>query len=230
MFIHNVHEMNMMTHPKPDTMDERSYRELKVLEELSANSSATQRQLAKKLDLALGLTNLMIRRLVNKGWVKVTSLQHKRIRYLLTPSGIAEKARLSCEYLEYSLYLYRRVRELLKNYLQTLSKAGGRNIVLYGTGELAEIGYLTLKEVGLNLVSVVDDAMVGRTFLGLPIITTHQLKQQTFDCVLIGTLDPQHERLLHLKTMGIPEEKIFMMEQRDSQIQTIAYEHASASS
>ena len=76
-------------------MNTESYRELKVLDELSNNKSPTQRHLAKKMGVALGLTNLMIRRCVKKGYVKVVNVQKNRIQYLLTPQGIAEKSRLT---------------------------------------------------------------------------------------------------------------------------------------
>ena len=126
-------------------MNTGAYRELKVLEELSANPSLTQRTLSSRLEVALGLTNLMIRRLVKKGYVKVVSTQKNRIRYFLTPSGITEKTRLTYEYLEYSLHLYREVRRLLTDTLSQVAAGGGRRVVFFGTSEVAEITYLTIK-------------------------------------------------------------------------------------
>lgn len=76
-------------------MNTDSYRELRVLTDVSSDGFVTQRRLAKRYGLALGLTNLLIRRLVRKGYIKIVNLQRNRIRYLITPTGLMEKARLT---------------------------------------------------------------------------------------------------------------------------------------
>ena len=85
--------------------------------DISSGSSVTQRHLAKKHGLALGLTNLLLRRLVKKGYVKIVNLQRNRLGYLLTPTGLTEKVRLTYEYIEYSLYFYRQIRAFLTHAL-----------------------------------------------------------------------------------------------------------------
>ncbi len=196
-------------------MNTESYRELKALEAIAADSSVTQRHLAKRLEVALGLTNLMIRRLVTKGYVKAVNIQRNRIRYLITPKGIAEKTRLTYEFLEYSLYLYRTVREVVKTSLARLVPSGGASIVCFGAGEISEIAYITLKALGHTLVAVVDDRLVGQTFLGLPVLSSAAIPTLTYDCGILSSLHEDVEQLqTRLAQLGVPEEKVIVI-QRD---------------
>jgi len=123
-------------------MDPHAYRDLRLLTELSSQDGVTQRSLARTQGMALGLTNLLIRRLAKKGYVKIISLQRNRLRYLITPRGLAEKARLTYEYLEYSLYFYRQIRTFLTQALSRIDPSGRNDVLLYGTGEVAEIAFV----------------------------------------------------------------------------------------
>jgi DNA-binding MarR family transcriptional regulator len=204
-------------------MDLESYRALNVLEELAADPSLTQRRLAKKLRVALGLTNLMIRRLIAKGEVQVVSLSRNRIRYLLTPKGLAEKSRLTYEYLEYSLFLYRRVREVLKEHLSRAARSGGVRVVVFGTGEIAEIAYLTIQELGLELAGVIDDASGGRTFFGRRVRRLDELASLAFDCGVVTTLEDGFRMLRQrLQELGVPEDRILVIERDRARIRAVS--------
>ena len=203
-------------------MNTEAYRELKVLEHVSDNANLTQRRLAKELEVALGLVNLLVRRVVKKGYVKLVNVQKNRIRYLITPQGIAEKTRLTYQFLEYSLNLHRRVRQLLKENLARVAAVGGRNVALIGTGEVAELAYLTLKEMDMNLVAIVDDQAAGATFLGQPVPSFETLAHVLFDCGIVGSLNGSVEQLRsRLQAIGVPEEKILLIEQRGPRIQAV---------
>src|SRR3989338_8078635 len=150
-------------------MKSSSYRDMSLLEEITQTPSATQRQLAKRIGAALGLTNLMLRRLVKKGYIKISGTKRSRIRYLITPQGILEKSRLTVEFIQYSLQLYGSIRQFLRQQLAMLAQTGHRRILLCGTGELAEIAFLTIHEMGLELVGVVDEQPSTPWFLGQPV-------------------------------------------------------------
>ena len=74
-------------------MNVAEQRVLQVLEAVTQNSRITQRLLSTKLGIALGLTNMYLRRLTRKGYIKCVNIRPNRLRYLITPHGIAEKAR-----------------------------------------------------------------------------------------------------------------------------------------
>src|SRR2546421_4998546 len=130
-------------------------RDLEILTAVDEGGTLTQRALAQRLGVALGLTNLYLKRLSRKGYLKIVEFPkkpatRKRLRYLLTPKGIAEKTRLTYEHMSYALNLYRRARQTLREALSHLPGNGMKRIALYGTGEAAELAYLTLKESGLE--------------------------------------------------------------------------------
>ena len=188
-------------------MDVQSRRDLQLLNELEKAGSVTQRTLAKTLGVALGLTNLYLKRLIKKGYIKVTTIPRNRIKYLLTPHGIAEKSRLTYEYIQYTLYYYREVRERLKQVLGSLSSAGSKRLVIYGTGELAELAYLTLHEMDLALVGFVNGKGEG-TFLNYPLVPVVALSTCDFDAVLIADLEDEERARSRLVQEGVPNEKV----------------------
>ena len=89
--------------------------DLRLLEVVHEDSRVTQRGMAKKLGIALGLANIYLKRMIHKGYIKVVNVQPNRISYLITPRGIAEKARLTYEFMDYSLHLYGEVRQHLQH-------------------------------------------------------------------------------------------------------------------
>ncbi|MBI4596957.1 MAG: winged helix-turn-helix transcriptional regulator [Candidatus Omnitrophica bacterium] len=190
-------------------MDVDAYRELQLLTEISASDSVTQRRLAQKHGLALGLTNFLIRRLVKKGYVKIVNLERKRLRYLITPKGIAEKARLTYEYVEYSLHLYRQIRTLVTRTISTMAVSAGASVVLYGTGEIAEIAFLLMQQRGLRVVGVVDESRSDQSlFMSHAITPPEALERLSFDWVLIASFKNHRQIIQQLCRWGVPEQKI----------------------
>ncbi len=168
-------------------MNLQGQRDLVLLSELERDGNVTQRTLATKLGVALGLTNLYIKRLARKGFIKITTIPPHRIKYLLTPQGFAEKSRLTYLYMQYSLTHYRDMRERLRKTLTAAAKDGVKRVVIYGTGELAEMAYLSLREMNLTLVGFVDDREVD-TFLSYPVWRPKVLADWEFDAVLLADL------------------------------------------
>ncbi|MBI4353614.1 MAG: winged helix-turn-helix transcriptional regulator [Candidatus Omnitrophica bacterium] len=196
-------------------MDVDDYRQLRLLTEISSGGSVTQRRLAKKHGLALGLTNFLIRRLVKKGCVKIVNLERKRLRYLITPKGLAEKARLTYDYLEYSLALYRHVRVLLTQTLSVLLRSGGTQAVLCGTGELAEIALQVMQEHGLSIVAVIDDGRNGKTTLmNQPVRHPSALRTLSFDWVVIASFTDPSRVIQQLEQVGVEPEKVVTISER----------------
>ena len=191
-------------------MDIQEQRALQLLNEVERDAAVTQRSLAKTLGVALGLTNLYLKRLARKGYIKITAIPRHRIKYLLTPHGMAEKTRLTYLYMQYSLSYYRGMRNRLKAVLTELAGAGAKRVVIYGTGELAELAYLTLREMDLTLVGFVE-GKEGRTFLSYPIWPVEALPKWEFDAVLIADLDGVAKIRARITQAGIPRGKIFSL-------------------
>jgi predicted transcriptional regulator len=148
-------------------MEVEAHRDLRLLEAVHEDSRVTQRGMAKKLGIALGLANIYLKRMIHKGYIKCVNVQPNRISYLITPRGIAEKARLTYEFMDYSLHLYGEVRQHLREAMQDCA-AEGKRVAIYGSGEAAELAYLSLKEYGMEPVAIFDHDG-GREFLGMPV-------------------------------------------------------------
>jgi DNA-binding MarR family transcriptional regulator len=193
-------------------MKSESRHELGLLEAVEQDSHATQRRLAAKLGIAVGLTNIYLKRLVRKGYVKCVSLKSNRVIYLLTPSGIAEKTRLTYEYMEYSLRLYREARMRVRSVLAPLVQRGDTLIAIYGAGEAAELAYLCLRELGLEPIAVFSDEG-GGTFFGVPVQSIAKCGTVRFDALIVATLDNPTPVLMSLDRLGVTRDKLVPLRQ-----------------
>lgn len=188
-------------------MDVEAHRDLRVLEAVQQDSRLTQRGLASKLGIALGLANVYLKRMIHKGYIKCVNVQPNRISYLITPRGIAEKARLTYEFMDYSLHLYGEVRQHLRAALSECAAAGKR-VAIYGSGEAAELAYLSLKESGLDPVAVFDNDG-GREFLGMPVLPIADHLAVDFDLIIVASLDRSGQPLQALLDVGVAKDKLF---------------------
>ncbi|MBI1893288.1 MAG: winged helix-turn-helix transcriptional regulator [Candidatus Rokubacteria bacterium] len=191
-------------------MDTEAHRDLKLLDAIANDAQVTQRSLATKLNIALGLTNLYLKRLARKGYIKLVNIQPNRIRYLITPKGIAEKTRLTYEFMQYSLQLYGQARQHLKTVLLPLAAAGHKRIAIYGTGEAAELAYLSLRELGLEPAAVFD-GRGGGEFLGMPVQAIRAQDMDQYDLIIVATLDRPDALVAELIGQGVPQEKLLTL-------------------
>ena len=188
-------------------MDLEAHRDLRLLEAVQQDAHVTQRTLANRLGIALGLANIYLKRLMRKGYIKCVNVQSNRISYLITPQGIAEKARLTYEFMDYSLHLYREVRQHLRVLVQECA-AANRRVAIYGRGEAAELAYLSLKESGLDPVAVFDQDG-GGTFLGMPVRPIAEHSTTDYDVMIVASLEQAAPQLAMLTRHGIAPAKLF---------------------
>ena len=126
-------------------------RELILLEQIEHDPDVTQASLADQLGVAVGTVNWHIKRLVEKGYVKAKRAQRKKLRYIITPEGIAFRAKLTVNYIENSMHLYRRTRNKVKELLVQVRASGYDSIRIVGDGDIGEICRLTCLEEGIKV-------------------------------------------------------------------------------
>ena len=131
-------------------------RELILLEEIANDPDVNQSTLAEMLDVAVGTVNWHIKRLVNKGYVKAKRAQRKKLRYIITPEGIALRAKLTVQYIENQMRLYRETRERVKDLLAEIKKDGYQQVRITGKSEIADVCQLTCLEQGFEVVDRED--------------------------------------------------------------------------
>lgn len=145
--------------------------ELNLLEQIEDDPDVTQASLAAQLGVAVGTVNWYLKRLIAKGYVKVKRLQRRKLRYIITPEGIAFRARLTLNYIDTSMRLYRRTRQHVRELLGEVKQAGYNHVHIAGEGDIADICRLTCLEQGIALADVSDGKPAN-----LPVLEVHGLK------------------------------------------------------
>jgi DNA-binding MarR family transcriptional regulator len=132
-------------------MQIETHRELELLEEIERDPDISQASLAAQLGVAVGTVNWHIKRLVAKGYVKVKRAQRRKLRYIITPEGIAFRARLTVNYIDQSMRLYRRVRQRVRELLKEIQADGYAAVRIEGEGDIADVCRLTCIEQGVSI-------------------------------------------------------------------------------
>jgi len=131
-------------------LKQENERELVILEHVELDPDVTQASLAAKLGGAVGTVNWHMKRLIDKGYVKVKRAQRRKLRYIITPKGIAFRANLTVNYIENSMRLYRRTRSRVRDLLTEVKLAGYDHVYIQGDGDIADICRLTCLEQGIS--------------------------------------------------------------------------------
>lgn len=157
-----------------------------ILETIESQSDVTQRHLANRLGVALGLANSYLKRCVRKGLIKIEQAPANRYLYYLTPRGFAEKSRLTAEYLSISFDFYRRAGASCTQVFNECHEHQYQTILLCGISELAEIASLRAQEQGINIVGILDKQAVVDEFIGLPVWASLEDISSFDACVMTG--------------------------------------------
>ena len=126
---------------------------LDILEEIEENPEIKQKNLATRLGIGVGTVNWYIKRLSKKGYLKMKQIGQWKWKYILTPKGMKEKARLTKNYIENSMDLYRRTRQQARKLLTEVKKDDHSKVIIPGDNDLAEVCRLTALELDLEVVN-----------------------------------------------------------------------------
>jgi len=136
--------LNIMTEIKPQ--------EYELLSEISDDPLVTQAGLAKHLGIAVGSVNWYIKRLINRGYVKVSHLDRTRLQYDLTPEGMSVFTERAMQYAKNSLKVYKSFRQKAKDIVVELQVKGISQVAIEGNDEIMDILHLTCTEAGIEIV------------------------------------------------------------------------------
>ena len=189
-------------------MEKEDLHILRLMGEIDRDGDHSQRELSRRLNLSLGLVNTFLKRLVKKGYFKVTTMPKNRVRYFLTPAGLAKKSKLTVEYLQYSVNFYKDIKDLLLNNYMELKKDNVRSVLFYGAGEVAELAFLYLQLTDIQLVGIIDDKHNGRYFFGFQIAGLDCIQQMDWDVILLTRLEDTDQDIKSLLERGIDPERI----------------------
>jgi len=170
---------------------------LDTLLELKENPSLSQRSLAHKLNISLGLTNSILQNLIHRGLIKVQKLTGRKILYLITPKGMVQATNFIYDRVRETQHYYQYAKDLLTAHFTNLYDKGVKSAAIYGTGQLAEITYLSLLDSPLKLDSILTDdpSSPKKKFLGHEILTLSEFAQKI-------SQTPAPENLIILSTVS----------------------------
>ena len=171
-------------------MDRHAYHTLQILDHVEKTPLLTNRRVATKLNVSVKLAHALVKQLVQKGMLDIRKHHSRRWDYFLTPKGIAEKARLTYEFIDFTMQFYREARRRSSEVLAQARKSGVTRVAFLGASEMAEIAYLGIQEQKLQLVDVFDDAAAGQKFLGLTVRPVSELALSAAEKVLVTAFNP----------------------------------------
>jgi DNA-binding MarR family transcriptional regulator len=132
------------------------HHELRVLELIEAQDKLTQRGVAADLEIAIGMANSLIKRLVLKGYIKIKNVPSSRYGYYLTPQGFMAKSQLVSKYIANSAKFFGEVRCDLEAIAKQVSKSKYSSVGCVGTGEILEIAHMVFRLHNVKISFVVD--------------------------------------------------------------------------
>jgi DNA-binding MarR family transcriptional regulator len=135
------------------SLDNSIERDLVILENIEKDPDTTQAALASGLEVAVGTVNWHLKRLIEKGYVKVSRAERRKLKYIITPEGIALRTRLTLDYIQNSFNLYRLVRRRAIGALVDLQEQGINQVRIEGDGDVAEICRLTCMEQNMKVTT-----------------------------------------------------------------------------
>jgi predicted transcriptional regulator len=193
---------------EPEKNTQELYRSFLLMSEIEKEEAISQRELAGRLGIALGLVNSYLKNLVTKGYVRVKTFPRNRYGYLLTPKGITEKSRLAYQHLNYFTSLYTVTRQDYLTLFRSLQEQGVTEVAFCGMDEVAEIAYLSLQEAGLGLGVVMDEAGARGELFGRTVVPLAEGVSGRGDRIVVTSLKRREELCRELARLGVAEDRI----------------------
>lgn len=160
---------------------------LKLIKYLESDPKQTQRELARELNISLGLVNSYLKKMIQKDYFKIVDIPKSRIKYILTSKGMHEKKRLAYQYVLYSLDFYKETRKEIKSIFNGLSEQGKKRIFIIGATELAEIAVITLQDTKLKIAGIYDNENAGKRLMGSRVMDLSRIQDVAPDDIALIT-------------------------------------------
>ena len=168
-------------------MDEREFELINIL---GADLGANQREISRIMDLSLGMVNMLIRRLISKGYIRIEQLNKRKVQYLLTPKGFSEKMQKSIKYTLKTINSISLIRRNIRDVVTNLYNSGHRRFYLLSEPDLAMIIHRAFDEAGLQGVQLVNiseppaDIIEGIILIGKEGVSNDQLNgNKSYDLI-----------------------------------------------
>ncbi|HOK05345.1 MAG TPA: hypothetical protein P5270_01310 [Victivallales bacterium] len=182
--VNNFNDIDTAEPIKISAPEKNQLYELEILKHVETTPRLNNRMAAAKLGCSVKLAHELLRKMVERGLLHVNKLHSRRWDYFITPHGLAEKARLTYEFLNFSMHFYKEARKESSKICRILSEEGKRKVAFLGTNDLAEIAFLGVKEWNLKLVEVFDEEN-NKSFLGHKVLPIEAIPNSISDAIIV---------------------------------------------
>ena len=181
---------------------------LQLFKSLEDNCEQSQRELSSNLDISLGSVNQLLKEVLSKGYLKVSSNNRKKATYSITAKGMDKKSKLISEHTKNSIKHYDYLKSKIGRLIEHLVLTDRKRVVLYGANELAEIVCMILKEYNLKLVGIIDDQQAGNKVAGETVREISFLHEKSFDKLIITLMEIPESLIDFLIERGVSLQKM----------------------
>lgn len=159
---------------------------LQIFDIIEQDARMSQQKISLKTGLATGLVHSFMRRIIMKGWIRAKQVNAKRWLYFMTPSGFAEKSRLTKNYLARTLKTYKSAQNVVQSQLGICLENNWHRLVVAGDNELAEITALNIRSSSnLTLVAVIAEKNNGEEPAGETVLPYDAIGGLNYHKVLV---------------------------------------------
>lgn len=155
-----------------------------ILQSIENGEHISQRQLSLQLGINVASINFALKKLTKRGLVKMLGVNPRRIRYILTPKGIAERTQIAYKFFDRNFHFYKAVKKDVENKIDSIPFYGKNSVAIYGVTDLMEMAYLVIQDKELDLVAIIDNEKKIRIF-GYHVIGIEEIKKYTPDFLLL---------------------------------------------
>jgi predicted ArsR family transcriptional regulator len=155
-----------------------------ILQSLENGEQISQRQLSSQLGINVASINFALKKLTKRGFVKMLGANPRRMQYILTPKGIAEKTQLAYKFFDRNFHFYKAVRKDVEDKIGSIQFNDKKRVALYGVTDLMELAYLVIQDKELELVAIVDDETKIRIF-GYYVVGSEEISNYAPDFLLL---------------------------------------------
>jgi DNA-binding Lrp family transcriptional regulator len=167
---------------------EKEQTDFYILKTIENNASVSQRKLSSQMELNVASVNFALKRLIQKGFVKMVGANPRRIKYYITPEGLREKTQLAYKFFSKNIHFYKEIRNDIETRVVKAANGTETSIAIYGAGELSEITYMVVSKMSWNFLGffLEDSKITNERILGYNVQKLKLLKNK-HPCLLLLT-------------------------------------------
>lgn len=154
-------------------------KELEILQQIQDNEYVTQRDLAQITGASLGTINILLKKMIKTGLIKIEKLNPQKIKYILTPEGMAEKTTKTYQYIVKSYNNISKIQKTIISIIENQKENGIKDIYFFGEDdEVYKIIQLVLQSsIKIKYKRVNDIKFINKSKSTIVLVWNNQKEQ-----------------------------------------------------